>query len=101
MPPNKRKQPAKPSLTDADTPGERRDIIYHLVPNAKRQKKEDPYDTSQLEAAAKKAAKAEDAQELKALGRNPRENLRDDGHRTGLRNLGAPHLTEPCPCAAC
>ena len=71
------------------SPAEQRALIYNLSPAVKRQKKEDPLDISLQEAAAKKSAKTNDAQELKKLGQNPAGQLRAPGARTGLRNLGA------------
>ena len=81
---------SKPTPTIDPDAGEddRVALIYHLNP-AKRQKKEDPFDTSLQEAAAKKLAKTQDAQTLKKIGANPADQMRVEGLRTGLRNLGA------------
>ena len=89
--PTKSKKAKTDLLPVGLTAAQKRDHAYGLgPPAAKRQKKsDDPRDLSALEAAAKKAAKQADAARLKELGADPKEQLRGDGQRTGLRNLGA------------
>ena len=60
MPTKRAAKAAAPMVTSDMDADEQCDIIYNLLPAAKRQKKEDPYDTSLQEAAAKKLAKAND-----------------------------------------
>ena len=57
--------------------------------HGKKKKARDPRDVQPVIAAAKKLQKKQDADEAKALGPDPRDRRREEGNRTGLRNLGA------------
>ena len=65
--------------------------VYLRPPSsgAKRQKQASPLDLGPILTAAKRLAKSEETATRKALGANPNDELRPDGQRTGLRNLGA------------
>ena len=65
--------------------------VYLRPPSsgAKRQKQASPLDLGPILTAAKRLAKSEETATRKALGANPNDELRPDGQRTGLCNLGA------------